>query len=109
MLQPVLSYDRRIMTAFEKVRQSKTGYARGFRWSIFRSEDGEAQAPDPWGGIDKGKSWIEDDEICNHFVKRFGGYKYCHEVYRNPEGNDKTKSGYLGVFDFGIFPFSVEE
>ncbi len=89
--------------------KTMTGSYFGFSWSIFRSKDGEAQAPTFWGGIDKGKSWIEGDELCNQFENRYGGNKYCHEVYRNPEGDEKTKSEYLVISDFGFIPFSVKD
>lgn len=78
-------------------------------WSIYRSEDGKLESPNYVGGTDKGKSWIEDNEICNQYEFRYGAIKYCGDIYRNKSGDETTMSEYLFVADFGIQPFSIKE
>ena len=60
-----------------------------------------------WEEQDKGKCWIEGDMICFHFEKFFDGHTCCEEYYRNPDGNAETKSEYLGVSYYQMYPFSV--
>jgi len=59
---------------------------------------------------DIGKSWIEDDMLCDQWQTRFQGQKICYPVFRNPEGKPENLDEYfsipgLGEF-FGIIPWS---
>jgi adenylate cyclase len=86
-----------------------SGYSMGNKWAVKTSRDGELESPNRSGGIDKGKSWIEGDVICNRYETRYDGLKYCMDVYLNPEGDEISKSEYLALSDFGLYPFSVEK
>jgi TolB-like protein len=77
-------------------------------WSIYRSEGGEIESSKYYGGTDKGKSWIKDNEICDQYEFRYSAIKYCGDIYRNKKGDEKTISEYLFVTDFGIIPFTVK-
>ena len=46
-------------------------------------------------GSDSGKSWIEDDMLCDQWQKRHGGQKICYAVFRNPEGELQMLDEYL--------------
>ena len=75
------------------------------QWWIKSSEDGKKVKI--WGLFsDSGKSWVEDDLICRQWENILGGLKYCHHIYRNPEGTSEEKNEYLRVADFGISPRS---
>ena len=89
--------------------KKQTGIIFGFPWSNFRSKDGKLESPDIFGGIDKGKSWIEGDEICNQFENLYEGVKYCNDIYYNPKGNAIDKSQYLSFSDALLLPFSIED
>ena len=78
-------------------------------WSIYRNWDGKLESPNIFGGVDKGSSWVEDNEVCNQYEFRFGAIKYCGDIYRNKSGDETTMSEYLYVTDFGILPFSVRK
>ena len=52
---------------------------------------------------------MEDENICLLREQYHGGLKSCEEIYRNPEGNEPTKTQYFRVTDYGFFLFSVEE
>jgi hypothetical protein len=75
----------------------------------YRSEDGKLEAPNFLGEHHKGKSWVENDELCNQYEYLFSAIKYCGDIYRNTDGDKITKSEYLMVTDFGIQPFSVKD
>ena len=60
-------------------------------------------------GVNKGKIWIEGDELCQQYETLLDGLKICGEIYKNPEGNKKTLSEYFMLTDFFLFPFSVEK
>jgi TolB-like protein len=74
----------------------------------YRSEDGILSAPDSYGGTHEGRSWVEDDELCNQYDFLYSRIKYCGDIYQNIDGDKVTKSEYLMVTDFGIQPFSVK-
>jgi hypothetical protein len=86
-----------------------SGTVMGFEWSAYRSKDGGLESPNFWGGIDKGKSWIEGNEICNRYETRYDGIKFCSDIYGNPEGDELSKSEYLRFNDFALLPFSVDK
>lgn len=87
-----------------------TGFAfrTGKQWWVERDKDGEATIR---GGIgsDTGKSWIEDDMLCDQWDKLYEGLKDCCVVYRNPEGTPEKKDEYIGFHGSGIHPFSPVE
>ena len=60
------------------------------------------------GESGRGKSWIEEDMLCDQWQYIFQGLRYCMAVYLNPEGRPKEKNQYLFVTDFGVFPWSPE-
>ena len=87
-----------------------TGFtlATGKQWRIERSKDGKATIRGG-DGSDSGKSWIEDDMLCDQWDKLYDGLKDCWPIYRNPEGTPAKHDEYLGVPDYGIYPFSIED
>jgi tetratricopeptide (TPR) repeat protein len=88
-----------------------SGYVWGNKswvWSTTISDTGEVQRT-VGGKNATGKAWIDDNKICWVSEKYYGGLKSCGEVYRNPEGDQLTKTKYITVYDFGQFPFSVKK
>lgn len=75
------------------------------QWWIERSEDGEAIIRGGEGS-DSGKSWVEDDMLCDQWGTLFEGLKDCWPIYRNPEGAHQKNDEYLGVPGYKIYPFS---
>jgi hypothetical protein len=59
---------------------------------------------------DTGKSWIEDDMLCDQWQKRLQGQKICSPVFQNPEGKPERFDEYLSTpglgISFGIIPWS---
>ena len=94
---------------FSKTQIGKHVYDPKRSWSVYRSKDGKLESPNIFGGVDKGSSWVEDNEVCNQYEFRFGAIKYCGDIYRNKSGDETTMSEYLFVTDFGILPFSLRE
>jgi tetratricopeptide (TPR) repeat protein len=82
-----------------------------FWWEI--TEDGKAT----WSVLpytyadynDSGRSWIEDDMLCNQWQIHFYGLKLCMPIFRNPEGTPEMKNQYIMVSDFNFVPFSPIE
>lgn len=75
-------------------------------WSIKRTKDGKASYRR--GEVsDTGKSWIEDDRLCNQWQNLYGGYRDCAPVFRNPEGTSENKDEYIGISAYGFVPFSL--
>ena len=91
--------------------KTSIGYAFGIKqleWVSRISDDGEVEHS--FGGkTHTGKAWIENENICSVLEKYLGGLKNCREIYRNPEGDELTKTEYFSVTDYGIFLFSVEK
>jgi len=77
-------------------------------WWIERSEDGSSIIRNS-DKYDTGKSWIEEDMLCDQWDKLYESLKDCWVVYRNPEGTPENKDVYLGAPGYGIFPFSLAE
>jgi len=92
------------------IGQQVTGYtmATGKPWHILRKEDGTASIQDG-EKKDSGKSWIEDDLLCDQWDTFYEGLKDCWVIYRNPEGTPERKDEYLGTPGYGVYPFSVIE
>ncbi len=76
-------------------------------WSIKRTKEGIALYRR--GEVsDTGKSWIEEDRLCNQWQNLYGGYRDCAPVFRNPEGLSQKKEEYIGISAYGFVPFSME-
>lgn len=84
-----------------------TGFtlATGKQWRIERSKDGKAVIYDG-DRSNTGKSWIEEDMLCDQWDNLYEGLKDCWVVYRNPEGTPEKNDEYLGAPGYGIYPFS---
>jgi tetratricopeptide (TPR) repeat protein len=78
------------------------------QWRIERSKDGKATIRDG-DRSDTGKSWIEEDMLCDQWDNLYEGLKDCWVVYRNPEGMPEKNDEYLGAPGYGIYPFSRVE
>jgi hypothetical protein len=77
-------------------------------WWIERSEDGKAVIRDG-DKSDTGKSWVEEDMLCDQWDHLYENLKDCWVVYRNPEGTSENTDEFLGAPGYGIYPFSVVE
>jgi adenylate cyclase len=82
--------------------------ATGKPWHIERKEDGSANIQDS-DKKDTGKSWVEDDMLCDQWDHFYEGLKDCWVIYRNPEGTAEGKDEYLGAPGYGVYPFSIIE
>ena len=80
----------------------------GKKWWVERSQDGKATISDG-DDSDTGKSWIEENMICDQWDNLYEGLKDCWVVYRNPEGTPEKNDEYLGAPGYGIYPFSPVE
>jgi tetratricopeptide (TPR) repeat protein len=76
------------------------------QWSIERSQNGKAVIHDGEKS-DTGKSWIEEDMLCNQWDNLLESLTDCWVIYRNPEGTPENNDEYLGAPGYGIYPFSV--
>ena len=74
---------------------------------IERSIDGKANYHGLISGSDTGKSWIENELLCEQWKQRYGGHKFCYPIFRNPAGKPENQDEYLGIINWGIFTFSV--
>jgi hypothetical protein len=95
-----------------------SNYPVGRQWQIDRERDGRftwrGPEPIPTGKneqepvlSDTGKSWIEDDMLCQQYEKRFWGLGFCSTVFRNPKGTYEGKDEYFSFQDFGTVTFSL--
>ena len=87
-----------------------TGFALGTgkQWWIERGKDGKATIRDG-DDSDTGKSWVEEDMLCDQWDNFYEGLKDCWVVYRNPEGTSEKNDEFLGAPGYGIYPFSILE
>jgi TolB-like protein len=88
-----------------------SGYVYGIKelkYSYDIRDDGELEYSYK-GQTYTGKTWMEGDKICVLRENYYGGLKDCREIYRNPEGDELTKTEYFNVTDYGFFLFSVEK
>jgi adenylate cyclase len=83
-------------------------FRTGNQWWIKRSKDGNATIRIQEES-DSGKSWIENDMVCDQWNRLFEGLTDCWPIYRNPEGRPDKSDEYLGVPDYGFYPFSLVE
>jgi hypothetical protein len=77
----------------------------GKQWWIERSREGMGTIRDG-DKSDNGKSWIEEDMLCDQWDNLYESLRDCWVVYRNPEGSPETNDEYLGAPGYGIYPFS---
>lgn len=77
----------------------------GKQWWVERSVDGKATIRDG-DKTESGKSWIEDNMLCDQWDNLYEGLKDCWAVYRNPEGSPEKYDEFLGAPGYGIYPFS---
>jgi len=80
----------------------------GKQWWVERGDDGKATIGDG-DKSDTGKSWIEEDMICDQWDNLYENLRDCWVVYRNPDGSPKNNDEYLGAPGYGIYPFSPLE
>ena len=78
------------------------------QWWIERSKEGKATIRGGEGS-DSGKSWVEDNMLCDQWDNLFEGLKDCWPVYRNPEGTPQKYDEYIGVPGYGVYSFSPVE
>jgi hypothetical protein len=76
---------------------------------VDRSKDGKATYRGYLGKSDMGRCWLEGDLLCDQWQERYGGYRNCYPVFRNPEGSRKKLDEYLAATDFGIITWSPAE
>jgi hypothetical protein len=100
--------EKEIMKLFFGRRVTGFTLATGKQWWIERSKDGKATILDG-DRSDIGKSWIEEDMLCDQWDNLYEGLKDCWVVYRNPEATPEKNDEYLGVPGYGIYPFSPLE
>jgi len=82
--------------------------ASGKQWWIERSVDGKATIRDG-DKSDTGKSWIEEDMLCDQWDNLYESLRDCWAIYRNPEVTPEKNDKYLGVPGYGVYPFSPVE
>lgn len=86
----------------KKVAGSYTSVFRTDNFYIERTKDGKANWTVPLNSLDHedfGRSWIEDNMLCDQWEIHFHGTKYCMSVFRNPEGTSAKKNEYIAVSD----------
>jgi len=100
--------EKEIRKLFFGRKVSGSTFPTGKQWRIEHTKDGKATIR---GGEDSdtGKSWIEDDMLCDQWDNLYEGLKDCWVVYRNPEGTPEKNDEYLGAPGYGIYPFSPVE
>ena len=77
----------------------------GQQWWIERGKDGKATIRDG-DKASNGKSWIEEDMLCDQWDNLYESLPDCWVIYRNPEGKLENQDEYLGAPGYGIYPFS---
>ena len=86
-----------------------TGYLQSGRdWSLEIAKDGTATFRDSRlpGGVDKGKSWVENDKLWLQFQNYYFGIAYCTTTFRNPKGTPEGQNEYIGFNDVWPTRFS---
>ena len=86
------------------------GNAPGSEFSFEWSTVGDVELRNTRAGIlEKGKSWIEGDSVCNQYEYWLDGITMCYDCYYNTEGNDVAKNHCLLIGDSWIARFSIKE
>lgn len=93
---------------FLKAKVTGFNLASGKQWWIERSEGGKATIRDG-DKSDSGKSWVEEDMLCDQWDNLYESLRDCWVVYRNPEETPEKNDKYLGAPGYGIYPFSPVE
>jgi hypothetical protein len=91
--------------------RTSSGYVWGIKpmqWSLHINDVGEVEYKYR-GKTYTGKAWIEDENICLLREQYYGSLKSCEAIYRNPDGDENTKTEYFRVADYGLFLFSIEK
>jgi tetratricopeptide (TPR) repeat protein len=86
-----------------------TGYFQSGRdWSLEIAKDGAATFRDSRlpEGVDKGKSWVENDKLWLQFQNYYFGTAYCTTTFKNPRGTLEGKNEYVGFNDVFTTRFS---
>ena len=88
--------------------RNMTGFtlATGKQWWVERSKDGKAKIRSGKQS-DTGKSWIEEDMLCDQWDNLYESLKDCWVIYRNAKGTQENSDEYLGAPGYGVYPFSV--
>lgn len=79
----------------------------GMKGLFERTNDGQAFYRGLITGSDSGRSWVENDLLCDQWQKLYNGHKICYPVFSNPDGRSEDKNEYIYVTDFGIYTFSA--
>lgn len=58
---------------------------------------------------DKGKCFVEKDQLCFEFENLFEGIKFCSDIYNNPEGTHSNNSQFIWLDDIGMRFLSIQE
>jgi hypothetical protein len=72
-----------------------------------RTNDGKAFYRGLISGSDNGKSWVDDNLLCNQWEELYEGHKICYPVFRNPDGKPEKKNEYIYLTDFAFDTFST--
>ena len=89
--------------------RTETGLLSGVAWTIKFGKDGNAEW-DGYGYKDKGKWWVEGDQLCQKWKTFFGkGLTYYSDIYHNPEGTLEEKNQYIRITDFNMYGASYIE
>ena len=78
----------------------------GKQWTVERSQSGKAMVLDG-DKADTGKSWIEEDMLCDQWDNLYENLRDCWVIYRNPEVTPDNNDEFLGAPGYGIYPFSI--
>jgi TolB-like protein len=77
---------------------------------INRSTDGQSTFRGFPLATDKGKSWVDDDMLCDQWQTRLEGLegmKICYPVFRNPDGSHAKTDEYIYYRVFKPLTFSL--
>jgi TolB-like protein/class 3 adenylate cyclase len=89
--------------------RTETGLLSGSTWTI-KFEKKRNAVWDGYGLKDKGKWWVEGDQLCQSWNNFFGeGLTYYSDIYRNPEGTPEEKNQYIRITDFNMYGASYIE
>ena len=89
--------------------RTETGILSGATWTIKFEKDGNA-VWEGYGYKDKGKWWVEGDQLCQSWNTFFGeGLAYYSDIYRNPGGTLEEKNQYIRITDFNMYGASYIE
>ena len=58
---------------------------------------------------DKGKCFVENDQLCFEMENFFEGIKFCSDFYNNSEGTHINKSQFIRLSDIDMSFFSIQE